>query len=318
MPSIYYTYFTLFLCFSIAGCFNSTPKALGTLEWDRINGRAVSSENITEVYVKEGDWVTKGQPLLKLNDDLQQALVKKLLATTEQARWQLRQLEGGYRKEEIASAKAELDARTTARKNRETSYLRQKNLRQQNLNSQSQLDNAKQRYEEALGAEEVAIQKLKEFKSGYQVEEIEQARAYLEAQQADLEYQQQLLERYTITATRDGKVDSIPYKLGDRPPINAVLTTLLAGNNPWARVYLPETWISQLTIGDAMQVTIDGLQTALKGEVRFISSVPSFTPYYALSEGDRSRLMYIAEINLLAEEAKALPVGVPVQVIPFN
>ncbi|HDY8081979.1 TPA: hypothetical protein RQL02_004964, partial [Vibrio vulnificus] len=39
----------------------------------------------------------------------------------------------------------------------------------------------------------------------------------------------------------------------------------------------------------------------------------SFTPYYALTEEERSRLMYLAEVDL-TEAAHALPSGVPTQV----
>ncbi len=303
------------ILFLLSGCFESNQKALGTLEWDRTNGRAVVSENITRIHVKEGDWVKKGQALLQLDDRLQQAHVNKLAAMVEQARWQLRQLEAGYRPEDIASAKANLYAKTTAKKNNQINYRRQQNLWQEKLNSQKQLDDAKQQYEVSLGEEDVALQTVNVRLAGYRAEEIEKARAQLNAQLAELDYERLQLERYTLFATRSGKVDSLPYKLGDMPPMNAIVTTVLAGDRPWARVYLPETWLSLLSQGSEVLVNVDGLNRSLKGRVRFISSVPSFTPYYALSEDDRSRLMYITEIDLLDNAAKQLPLGVPVQML---
>jgi HlyD family secretion protein len=48
--------------------------------------------------------------------------------------------------------------------------------------------------------------------------------------------------------------------------------------------------------------------------VRWISSEPSFTPYYALNQSDRARLMYVAEIQL-PDSAANLPNGVPAQVV---
>ena len=119
-----------------------------------------------------------------------------------------------------------MDAKIIVRKNTQVNFQRQKNLRQRNLNSQRQLDDVKQRYEQALGAEEVALQKLKEMQSGYRIEEIEQARANLHIMEAELEYQQTLLDRYTVFAARAGRLDSLPYKLGDKPPANAVLSSL--------------------------------------------------------------------------------------------
>ncbi len=305
----------LMITVCLQACHESTPKALGTLEWDRLNGRAVASEVIVEIYVEEGQLVKQHTPLLKLDDSLQQAHVRQLEAGVEELHWRLRQLESGYRSEEIASAKAELEAASTSRKNIQLNYQRQKDLRFKNLNSQRQLDDAKSRYDQAIGREEMALQKLKELQSGYRREEIEQAKASYSAKQAQLAYEQGLLSRYTIMATRQGKVDSLPYKLGDKPPAHAVLTTLLAGDKPWARVYLPETWLSRVKIGSEWPVRIDGMVEHLTGRVRYISSVSSFTPYYALSEENRSRLMYVTEVDLLDEKAKSLPLGTPVQLL---
>ncbi len=298
----------------LQACHESTPKALGTLEWDRLNGRAVASEVIVEIYVEEGQLVKQHTPLLKLDDSLQQAHVRQLEAGVEELHWRLRQLESGYRSEEIASVKAELEAASTSRKNIQLNYQRQKDLRFKNLNSQRQLDDAKSRYDQAIGREEMALQKLKELQSGYRREEIEQAKASYSAKQAQLAYEQGLLSRYTIVATRQGKVDSLPYKLGDKPPANAVLSTILAGQKPWARVYLPETWLSQITLGSKVNVHVDGYNTRLKGRIRVIASEPSFTPYYALSEENRNRLVFITEIDILDESAKKLPLGIPVQI----
>ena len=51
---------------------------------------------------------------------------------------------------------------------------------------------------------------------------------------------------------------------------------------------------------------------SLQGRVRWVSADASFTPYFALTEHDRSRLSYLAEIDL--EDARDLPSGLPLQV----
>jgi len=47
--------------------------------------------------------------------------------------------------------------------------------------------------------------------------------------------------------------------------------------------------------------------------VRWIANEAAFTPYYALTEHDRSRLSYLAEIDVVEEQGR-LPDGVPVEV----
>jgi HlyD family secretion protein len=61
-------------------------------------------------------------------------------------------------------------------------------------------------------------------------------------------------------------------------------------------------------------VAIDGVAPRLAGKVRYVSAEAAFTPYYALTQKDRARLSYLAEITLDDPRAAALPVGVPVQV----
>jgi HlyD family secretion protein len=65
--------------------------------------------------------------------------------------------------------------------------------------------------------------------------------------------------------------------------------------------------------GLKVNVHVDGLEEFLAGTVRWVAADPSFTPYYALTEDERSRLMYLAEIDL-PESAENLPTGVPAQV----
>jgi HlyD family secretion protein len=47
--------------------------------------------------------------------------------------------------------------------------------------------------------------------------------------------------------------------------------------------------------------------------VRHLESQSTFTPYYALTGDDASRLTYLAELTLDDDSALALPAGLPVQ-----
>ena len=54
--------------------------------------------------------------------------------------------------------------------------------------------------------------------------------------------------------------------------------------------------------------------TMAQALVRFLSAQAAFTPYYALTQRDRSRLSYLMEVTLTEPAAKELPTGVPVEV----
>jgi HlyD family secretion protein len=63
-----------------------------------------------------------------------------------------------------------------------------------------------------------------------------------------------------------------------------------------------------------VEVHADGVERNFQGTVRWVSSDASFTPYFALTEHDRSRLSYLAEIDLA--DAARLPAGLPVVALP--
>jgi HlyD family secretion protein len=89
---------------------------------------------------------------------------------------------------------------------------------------------------------------------------------------------------------------------------------VLADGTPYARVYFPEPERARLRAGQSLRVHVDGYAKPFRGTLRFISAEASFTPYYSLTQRDRSRLAYVAEIDLPEPAALELPAGVPVEV----
>ena len=61
-----------------------------------------------------------------------------------------------------------------------------------------------------------------------------------------------------------------------------------------------------------------GLLSPSEGElpahVRWINHEAAFTPYFALTQRDRGRLAYLAEVEIESSDSAALPTGVPVEV----
>lgn len=299
----------------LLGCRTEAEQALGTLEWDRVNSRIPASEAILDVAVQEGQRVSAGTLLMQIDDRKIASSYDDLQARLEQAIWQLKELKAGPREEIIAEARARLEAALATMKNSDESYQRQQALFTTNSTSKQKLDNARNGYLNAVGEVNVLSASLDKLLAGTRKEQVEQAKFRVASLQAQLEQMQLIRDEYSIRATRDGVVDSLPFKLGDRPPVNAVVCTLLAGDRPWARVYIPEPYRSRMLPGADFRLHIDGRQQVFSVRLRAISSVASFTPYYALSERDRSRLSYIAELEIMNPEASELTAGTPVQLL---
>jgi HlyD family secretion protein len=89
------------------------------------------------------------------------------------------------------------------------------------------------------------------------------------------------------------------------------LVSLLIGDAPYARVYIPASQRTRFELGDTLRVTVQGVAQPFTATLSSIRREASFTPYFALSGDDASRLMYRAELRLQGEGARRLPAGLP-------
>ncbi len=288
--------------------------ALGTLERDRVALTATVDEVLVDLPVARGTKVVKGTVLARLDDRQQRAQVDRSKADVAKAEANLRELQNGPRAEEIAAARAQVAGAEAALREAAITYERNLELRKSNSVSQAEVDKTLALRDSAEASLDADQQNLDELLAGTRVEDIQQAEAELAAAKAELAYQQALLSDLTIAATRDGVLDNLPWNLGERVTAGSPVVILLAGSQPYVRVYVPEPFRVRINQGDSLTVQVDGLEQTFTGKVRWISSEPSFTPYYGLNESDRSRLVYVAEVELPASAAD-LPNGVPAQVL---
>jgi len=298
---------------ALSACTDEPPPALGTLEYDRITLPAPVAERIVAVDVHEGEQVRAGQPLLQLDDAHLRAQWSAAQAQVRQQRELLDELVRGPRREDIARARAEL-ATVEARAREARVYLaRVRPLESANAAAAADVDRARAAAGEASGQVEAARAALDELLHGTRPERIAQARAALAAAEAQARAAQVQLARLDVLAPRAGRVDQLPYRLGDQAPVGAPLAILLVGAEPYARIYVSERQRAQVHVGDRVRVFVDGRHGALAGRIRMVRSEPSFTPYYALSGSDAMRLSYLAEVTL-GRDAANLPAGLPVRV----
>jgi len=295
------------------GCKREPEPLLGTLEWDRITLPAPAAERISAVNVREGQQVAAGTPLLRLEVERTRSQLQGLQAQASQREQALQELVAGPRREQIAQAQAQLAAAQAQSRDATAYYQRLQPLGRQQLVAAADVDRARAAAGDAQAQVRAAQQALLELQNGTRAEELAQGESALRAAQAEAEVQAVNLDKLDLVAPRAGRVDSLPYKLGDQAPVGAALAVMLVGDSPYARIYVPATVRHRIAIGQTVPVSVAGSTQVYQGRVRMIRSEPMFTPYYALSGSDAERLTYLAEVQLPAS-ANALPVGVPVQV----
>lgn len=288
--------------------------AVGTLERDRIEIVAEAHEILLEMHAREGAAVVAGEVLARQDDArLQIALDRAAAARTRAAR-RVDELVRGPRRESIAEAQAGLDGARNRVVVEQREYERLQALVARGLLSAAELDGAQLRRDAALAEQRQWEARVEALLEGTTVEELDQAVAALAEAEAGYAAAQLAVERLTLRAPRDGVVDAIPYKPGGRPPAGATVIVMLADQAPYARVHLPQAVRARLRIGMAAQVRVEGYDRPFAGTLRTISSEAAFTPYFALTERDRGRLVYLGEVVLAEQEAHDLPTGLPVEV----
>lgn len=268
------------LLFLLHGCAeNEEAAALGTLERDRYTLVATASEVIVQQPIAEGRLVRKGEVVVQLDTTRQAAAVARAALTESQQ-----------------------------------NLARAERLVSQNIAARAELDGARALHDSNAARLRDAEAQLALLRAGTREEELRQAEAQLQSLEAALANERLKLEELTLRAPLDALLDSLPWEVGERVNPSATVAVLLSAGAPHARVYLPETQRQRVAVGDSVQVQVDGVAQPLGGTVRWIALEPSFTPYYALTQSERSRLVYLMEIDL-PDDAANLPAGLPAQLL---
>jgi HlyD family secretion protein len=292
-------------------------EVVGILEWDRLELTAEANEPIIEIHIQEGETLAAGQVILQLDPSRTLAQRNEAEAARAQAAAKLAELERGPRPELIEAARARLRGTESELQRAVAEYQRIHALVEKQLSTAEALDSARAQRDRARAERDAARAELEALLAGTTVEELQQAEGALNQTEARLQTLEITLERLTLRAPREGVLDALPYELGERPAAGAVIAVMLAGQTPYARVYIPEPSRAHINQGTPARVYVDGISEAFSGRVRTISRDAVFTPFYSLTERDRSRLSYLAEVELTdgASEVRTLSSGIPVKVV---
>jgi len=272
------------------------------------------NERIAEILVEEGARVAKGQVLARLDTSRLLPQLAQTEALLEAQRAVVERLLNGTRKEEIAQARASLQAARADAANAAAQYERSRALRPVSAVSQQDLEQAKAAADMAAARAEVADNALRLALIGPRAEDIAQARAQLRAYEAQLALLRQQLADAELHAPFDAVVQSRLMEPGEMASPARPVFSLATLGTKWVRAYVSEPDLSRVRNGSPAQVRIDGLaDRPLAGWVGFISSVAEFTPKTVQTEDLRTNLVY--EIRVFVKDADdLLRLGMPATV----
>ena len=325
---------------------DTTLRGSGTVEARNIRVGSKVGGRIDKVLVREGDAVQPGQILITFDDkELQAALeqsranaqkaergfrpeeIAEARATAAQARADYELKRNGYRKQDIDASQDDLERAKADEIRTRLDFDRYDALAKKDLVSKQQRDTAEANWKMALAQKEMAQHKLDEMQSGYRPEEIASAEARYHQAQASLEkmergnrredielakaayaYDVARFRERQVTAPSAAVVEVLDVRPGDLIAPNTPVATLLEKDQIYVRIYIPETEIGRVKVGQKAEIRVDSLpNTVFDGEVEQINQQAEFLPRNVQTREERVHQVFGVKIRIHDPAGQVLP-----------
>ncbi len=269
---------------------------------------------VQEMRYEEGDAVKEGDLLARLEPETYKDLADLATARMEGQRIALRRLQAGSRVEEIARDRAQVEAAQAALVDAELVLKRRTELLKTGNVSRELYDEAKNAYDSARARLDVASQVAQLTRIGPRVEDIDQAKAALSAQEATVSLARRRLGDTELKAPGKAIVLTRIVEPGAMVGPNSPVYTLALTDKVWVRTYIAEPDLGRIKPGMAVRIYTDTDPTrGYDGWIGFISPTAEFTPKTVETTELRTQLVYRLRV-FVREPDDRLRQGMPVTV----
>ncbi|MDR3686505.1 MAG: HlyD family efflux transporter periplasmic adaptor subunit [Coriobacteriia bacterium] len=118
----------------------------------------------------------------------------------------------------------------------------------------------------------------------------------------------------TIKSPADGILSSIAQNVGENAVPGTTLAMLSEIDSLTVTIYVPETQIGQVKMGQAGTLTTDSTTKVYNARVNYISSQAEFTPSSIETKDQRVKLVYQVQLNITDADSNLKP-GMPADVV---
>ncbi|MBZ0169533.1 Secretion protein HlyD [Candidatus Methylomirabilis lanthanidiphila] len=285
--------------------------ANGTIEATEVEVSSKLPGRLAQLLVEEGDQVQADQVIARLDTPEFEAETAQARAALARAEAQLKELLAGSRLQEIEEARANLQQAEDNLKLARDDWNRFDSLFREGATSAQERDRAKNRIEVAMSQVKAARERYELIRVGPRPEVIEAARHERDRAKAALEMAHVRLRDSTILAPLSAIVLTKRAEQGEVVNPGFPIVILIDPDNLWLRVYIPESEIGLVGIGQQAAVTVDSFPNRrFDGKVVEISSKAEFTPRTVQTKKERVNLVFGVKIRLDNHERLLKP-GMP-------
>jgi membrane fusion protein YbhG len=316
---------------------DSGLQGSGTVEARDVRVGSKIGGRIDKILAREGDRVDAGQVLVTFDDKELQASLEQSRAAAQKAQRGYRpeeideaqaaalaakaeyeQRKNGYRQEDIDGAKADLERAKADEVRTHLDFDRYEALSKKDLVSKQQRDTAEANWKVAAAQMQAAQNKLEELQRGYRPEEIASAEArYLQAKataeklergnrredievaKAALAYDEARFRERQVLSPAKAIVEVLDVRPGDLIGPNTPVATLLEQDQIYVRIYIPETQIGLIKVGQKAEVRVDSFpEQVFDGEVEQINQQAEFLPRNVQTREERVHQVFGVKVRI--------------------
>ncbi len=235
----------------------------------------------------------------------------------------------GPRRQEIEQAQADYAAAKADEANAEVSFQRMQTLVRGDTVSKQQYDDAKSRRDGTAQKAESARQRLALLQAGTRKEDLQAAEERYRQAQAAADMMQRGYRKEDVAATRgrlaeakamvdeldarlreaelnapvEGVVEVVSVRPGDLVPPGRIVVTMLETSQLWVKVYVPETDLAGVKVGQMATVEVDSFSgRRFEGHVEQISSQAEFLPRNVQTRDDRRHQVFGVKVRVANPE----------------
>ena len=286
-------------------------SASGTIEAIEVNVASKVSGQILMLAVEEGARVKPGDVLATVDHATADIQLRQAEAGVDLAQAQLVLLRNGARKEDIQQAEAVLKQAEAGLVVASDDARRMRELVRTGSVTTKQRDDAEARLTVAEAQRSAAAEALSKVRRLARPEEIQAAEARLAQARAAADLLAKTISDCTITAPAGGIVTHKAVEAGELVTPGATVVTLTELDSVYVMIYVTETEMGRVRLGDAVEVRIDAFRDrAFAGKITYISPEAEFTPKNVQTKEDRVKLVFGVKVEIENKDGLLKP-GLP-------